>query len=114
MLRKKKDSVNGNSYSSGLGKKVLCPSGQEGNSSLQPLFDGTVSNYICSEVLNSQTLFFSKGKSFRKTLLRRGIEGENFLTVSATASVQGRSAKNRPDKVHTAIGNSWKFNCTAV
>lgn len=36
-----------------LGNKVHCPSGQEGNSSLQPLFDGTVSNYISSELFNS-------------------------------------------------------------
>lgn len=54
------------------------PSGQKGNSSLQPLFDGTVSNYISSELLNSRTLLL-RGIMLLKSLVKAMYGGREFL-----------------------------------
>lgn len=82
-----------------LGNKVQCPSGQEGNSSLQPLFDGTVSNYKSSELFNSDCFLLSGGTHL-KILITAVYGVRGFLTAEASASAQGMHAKDLSDKVH--------------
>lgn len=41
-------------------------------------------------------------------------EGEKFLTVSASVSVQGMNVEILSDNVHATIRNQRKFNCAAV
>lgn len=65
-------------YSSGLEPKYNVPQGKKGIP-LQPLFDGTVSNYTSSELLNSQTLFFLSRIMFLKSLVKDVYGGREIL-----------------------------------